>query len=251
MSEQQANTGMNRLSYTPRIFTNLETGEPYRRASLVPSGTEDTRSICAAVARDGTYGAAKTELIKNYVTAFLQEVRNALWQGKTVTIDGYFRLRGSFVGGIDPVTGKPTGGTMYRVRATPLKEMQAPVSEFELTNVATGAPEPTLTTLTSCDPEAVKDVLTRGKDIRIVGRNLRFNANRGDRLTLTYAEEGEERAVEFTPSEVDIVSFRVPWPQGLAEIAAGTAVLVSLATRAEDAKGAVSVASRKAVIAAE
>ena len=137
------------------------------------------------------------------------------------------------------------------MRATPLREMQAPVSEFELTNVATGAPEPTLTTLTSCDPEAVKDVLTRGKDIRIVGRNLRFNADRGDRLTLTYAEEGEERTVELTPSEVDIVSLRVPWPQGLAEIAAGTAVLVSLATRAEDAKGAVSVASRKAVIATE
>ena len=155
------------------------------------------------------------------------------------------------MGGIDPVTGKPTGGTTYRVRATPLREMQAPVSEFELTNVATGAPEPTLTTLTSCDPKAVKDVLTRGKDIRIVGRNLRFNAARGDRLTLTYTEEGEERTVDLTPSEVDIVSFRVPWPQGLAEIAAGTAVLVSLSTRADDAKGAVSVASRKAVIAAE
>lgn len=251
MSEQQANEGMNRLSYTPRIFTNLETGEPYRRACLVPSGTEDTRSICAAVARDGTYGAIKTELLVNYVTAFLQKARTALWQGKTVTIDGYFRLRGSFVGGIDPVTGKPTGGTTYRVRATPLREMQAPVSEFELTNVATGAPEPTLTTLTSCDPEAVKDVLTRGKDIRIVGRNLRFNAARGDRLTLTCTEEGEERTVELTPSEVDIVSLRVPWPQGLSEIAAGTAVLVSLSTRAEDAKGAVSVASRKAVVAAE
>ena len=238
MSEQQANARMNRLSYAPKTFTNLETREHYRRPWLVSSGMEDTRSICATVARDGTYGAAKTEPIKNYVTAFLQETRNALWQGKTVTIDGYFRLRGSFVGGIDPVTGKPTGGTTYRVRATPLREVQAPVSEFELTNVTAGAPAPVLTTLTSCDPKAVKDVLTRGKDIRIVGRNLRFNVDRGDKLTLTYAEEGEERVVDL----------RVPWPQGLSEIAA---VLVSLSTRADDAKGAVSVASRKVVVAAD
>ena len=61
----------------------------------------------------------------------------------------------------------------------------------------------------------------------------------------------EERTVDLAPSEVDIVSLRVPWPQGLSEIAAGTAVLVSLSTRADDAKGAVSVASRKAVIAAD
>lgn len=236
------------LSYTLRTFTNMETNQPYRRAVPIATGVETLNSLCAAVVEDGTYGAAKLTLLRNHVMAILEKARSAIKSGKTVILDDYLRLKGTFVNDIDPVTGKPGKDTVYRVRATSLRKLQFPVSDFELTNVESDGSLPAITSVLNIGLTAKKDVLIRGKDIILAGRNLYFDAAQGDTLMVSFLEDGERQSISLSPSEIAPAMIRVPWPAALAEVESGTEVSFTLSTRRGKENGVFTPISRKATL---
>lgn len=238
------------LPYRMRNFHSIETNEKYRRADPVSTGTEDMNSTCAAAAADGTYGAIRPSLVKNVVLGVLAKVEEFVRAGKTVVFGDYFRCKGCFSGGMDPVTGRPTKDTVYRVRMTPLKKMIIPVSEFELECVESEIPLPSIISITSTGLKATKDALVRGKDGCIAGRNLYFDAAQGDTLTVSYVEDGETQTVSITPTDLDSVCFRFKWPAALAEVPDGTELKFRLSTRCGIAGGAFALADRTAVLVA-
>ena len=239
-----------KLFYRMQDFYSIETNGKYKRAVPATTGTVYLEDVCEYTAADGTYGAIRPSLIRNIVLGLMANVRKLICEGKTVVIDDYFRGRGYFSGAMDPVTGKPTKDTVFRVRMTPLKKMLVPVSEFELECLDTEVPNPVITSITSTGLRVTKDVLVRGKDGCIAGRNLYFDAAQGDTLTVSYVEEGETQSVAITPSDLDSVCFRFKWPAALAEVPDGTELTFRLSTRCGVAGGALITAERKVVLAA-
>lgn len=240
------------LGYTKKSYVNLVTKTPFERAEPVPTGVADVTALSQMIAEDGGYLRGKQTYIKSCIYAVLAGIDKAIRDGKTVVLDGYFKLRGTFVN-LDPETGKPTRETVYKVRALPLDRMQFKASTaFNLSYVGSTTPSPDITDIRVCGAmDSKKDVLVQGKDIRLSGRNLYFNAAQGDTLTLSFAEEGEERSISVTPTEVEPTCMKIPFPATLAEVEAGTIINFTLSTRRGVENGSFKTDSRKATLAAK
>lgn len=243
-------TGKPTLTYMMKTFHNIETRELYRRAAPVSTGVVGLDELCDAIAADGTYGAIRASLVKNVALGLFAKAKACVCAGKTVVFDDYFRCRGWFSGGMDPVSGKPTKDTLYRARMIPLTNMLIPVSEFDLVCSESDIQSPAITSITSSGLKVEKDTLVKGKDVCIAGRNLYYDAAQGDALTVGYVVQGEMQSLAITPTDLDSVCFRLKWPAALDEVPAGTELTFTLSTRCGVEDGAVVKAVRKAVLAA-
>ena len=236
------------LNYQLRSFWNIDTRKPYMRGDPMSNGVMDLESIAAMMAEDGGYLRGKQDYIAGELRSFCAAIKKVIREGKTVVLGDLLRLRGGF-DGLDPETGRPTGDTVYRVRATPLRGAQFRASDaFTLVKADADAALPAFTNVTICTPGARKDVVVKGQAVRIYGRNLFYSAEQGDTLTLSYKADGEAQMAEVTPTEVEGGALKLAFPQALAEVADGTELTFTLATHRGDADGTVVTASRRATL---
>lgn len=240
------------LGYTRKSYVNLVTKTPFERADPVSTGVADIDALSQMIAEDGGYLRGKQTYIKSCIYAVLAGIDKAIRDGKTVVLDGYFKFNGTFVN-LDPETGKPTRETIYKVRALTLDKMQFKASTaFNLSYVGSTTPSPAITDIRVCGAlDSKKDTIVQGKDIRLSGRNLYFNAAQGDTLTLSFTDEGEEQSITVTPTEIETTCMKIPFPAALAEVEAGTVVNFTLATRRGVENGPFKSGSRKATLATE
>lgn len=237
------------LNYQMRSFNNITTNQVEQHADPVATGVMNLDALCNMIAEDGGYLRGKASYVRSTAIALLEGIQKAMCEGKTVILDDYLRLRGSFTN-LDPETRRPGKDTIYRVRATPLKNFQFRVENlFKLTCVESSVPAPAIVNVTICTLGGTKDVFLKGKDIRISGRNLYFDAKMGDTLTVSYEEEGETQSISLTPSEVDETCMRIPFPAALAEVPTGTVCTFTLTTRRGIENGVVFTEPRKATLA--
>ena len=64
-----------------------------------------------------------------------------------------------------------------------------------------------MTSITACGAGSSIGIIQRGKDIRIVGRNLDKLAS----VTLTWTSEEGVGSVTVSPSETEPLTLRLPW----------------------------------------
>ena len=237
------------LNYQMRSFNNITTNQVEQHAEPVATGVMNLDALCNMIAEDGGYLRGKASYVRSTAIALLEAIQKALCEGKTVILDDYLRLKGSFAN-LDPETRRPVKDTLYRIRVSPLKNFQFRVEKlFRLTCVEGSVPAPAIVNVTICTLGGTKDVIHKGKDIRISGRNLYFDAAMGDTLTVSYEEEGENQSIALTPTEVDETCMRIAFPAALSEVPAGTVLTFTLTTRRGVENGVVFSAPRKATLA--
>ena len=122
------------------------------------------------------------------------------------------------------------------------------MSDFSWTNVEDSGVIPKVEMILSPGGKPWEAVKTKG--ILATGRNLFFNAAKGDTATITWGEGEAATTINVTPTESDYSHMLFAWPTELAEVAAGTKLTFSFRTCAGIEDGAVYQVTKVATLVA-
>ena len=168
--------------------------------------------------------------MRGALNGFIEAIQQLGRDGKSINLNDWLRIHGELTGSVD-ATRQLSAKNGYKVAITPLKELKRSVGDFSWTNVDAAEDAVKIDHVYYAD--ATEDfVIKRSAPIVINGKNLKFDASLGDRLTLSWTDEdGETQSAAVTPSANDAFRMTVAWPAALAEVDAGTEVTLELRSR--------------------
>lgn len=120
---------------------------------------------------------------------------------------------------------------------TALQDLKSDWTKFSWTNVEDSGVIPKVEMILSPGGKPWEAVKTRG--ILVTGRNLFFDAAKGDTATISWGERASAQSITVAPTESDYSHMLFAWPTALAEVEAGTKLTFSFRTCAGIEGGAV------------
>lgn len=229
------------MAYRVMARKDPQTGNPIYCPVVVNGRKVSVEQLLEEVASNG-HGIGKVSALKGAYFALMSVVREHLMAGDTVVLDEFARIHCTIRGTVDPSGLLTEGRNEVHTAVHPLKAFQFKLDNFTWRNASATEGSVRMTSITACGVGATIGSIQRGKDIRIVGRNLDKLAS----VTLTWTSEEGEGSVTVSPSETEPLTLRLPWPTALAEVADGTVVTFT-ATAGEGAS--LQVVSRTATLA--
>lgn len=236
------------LSYSVRNMGNIQTGEKVKRPVPISNDSIGLDRFSEEMAEDDGLMAGKATHIKGFISSMFVKVKDILRQGNTVTLDDYVRFTPTFRGPVDPDTGKPNNETVLSVAIRPLKKLKLDIKDFTLVNRAGESAIPKITSITANAEGDVLDKIIKGTTFTMNGRNLYYNADMGDTITISYTSDGESQSLTIIPNGGSNFVRTFSFPEGLSSLADNTELTITLRTRMGIEEGAFSSASRKAVL---
>lgn len=237
------------MNYNRTTCNDVRTGAKTLRPRLCSNGTVTSKVLSGSISADYGLRAGKPSHVLENITMTFEGITEWLRKGYRVNIESFGTFSLSARGPVDPDTGKPTAETKIRVIFTPQEYMTFDTDSFELSDNAGSEGNPWISSVRATQLKAESGRIVRDVDTRLSGSNLYFDAAQGDKLTISYVDEGEAQSISITPDEVDSSSVRFKFPVALKEVPAGTALTVTLETHmGEGADAAIRRCSRKAVL---
>lgn len=237
------------ITYDIRKMRDPRTGDPTKRPFVLSNETINLANLSNIMSGDHGLMSGKSTHVTNTVISTLESVMEQLRKGNAVVLDNYLKFTPTLRGKVDPETGKPTSETQLCVTVRALDKMKLSLSDFNLVGTAPDVPQPKITCISAWAKKYTKDVIVRNKDIMITERNLDFDADMGDTVTLAFKTEEEPTTLTLTPTDCTSGTLRFAFPSALGESPAGTEIEMTLRTRSGVENGAFNVTSRKAVLA--
>lgn len=230
-------------------MNNAQTGEKIKRSFPIANKNISLDEFCAIMAGDNGLMAGKTTQIKGTINSIFGAIYEQLLLGNSVTLDNLVRFRPTIRGPVDADTGRPNAETILGVSILALKKMQLKMDNFNLVCSEGNIVEPKITAVYACVLNAVRDRIDRNKGFQLIGRNFYYDGAMGDTVVVSYTEEGLERILSITPASCTPGAMIFEFPEGMAAIADGTELTITLRTHMGVEDSAFSIASRKVVLA--
>lgn len=218
-----------KLKYRVIPARNPSTGAALLRPVIAERDTLRTDQVVEYALNAG-YVRGQFHDMRGALNGFIEAIQQLGRDGKSINLNDWLRIHGELTGSVD-ATRQLSAKNGYKVAITPLKELKRSVNDFSWTNV--DAVEGAVKIDHVYYADATEDfVIKNGAAIVINGKNLKFDASLGDKLTFSWTDsDGEAQSAEVAPSSSDAFRMSIAWPAALAEVAAGTEVTLELRSR--------------------
>ena len=208
-------TAKPKLKYRVVQGRNPKTGDPMNRPQIAERDTYTTDQVVEYALNAG-YVRGQFHDMRGALNGFIEAVQQLGKDGKSVNLNDWLRVHGELTGSCDE-TRRLSAKNGYRVRITALKELKRDVSEFSWINVDSAGIVVKVNTL-MYNGSAVDGRIMKSKEIIVTGKNLAFNAEAGDTITLSWQEGDETKTAFAIPTESDYSHIVLPWPAELDDV---------------------------------
>ena len=223
---------------------NPQTGSPLFRPVVTDRETMYLDQVVQYALNAG-YVRGQFHDMRGALNGFIEAIQQLGREGKAVNLNNWLRIHAELTGTVGE-NRQLTERNEMNVNITALHDLKCDWRDFSWTNVDDTGAIPKIDTILSLGGKPSE--LIKSKSIRLTGKNLYFDAEMGDMVTLTWVEGEEEKTAMAIPSESDYSHMLLPWPAELDDVAAGTKITFTLRTHAGIEDGAIQSASKTAVI---
>ena len=205
---------------------NPRTGGTIQRPQIVDRETYYMNQV-VDFAKNAGYIRGQLEDLKGNANGLIEAVKKLGQMGKAVNLNNWLRIHAELTGTVGE-SRQLTDENELRVRITTLSDLKANVSDFSWQNVEDSGVIPKVEMILSPGGKPWEAVKTRG--ILVTGRNLYFDAAKGDTATISWGEGTSAQSITVTPTESDYSHMLFAWPTALADVEAGTKLTFSFRT---------------------
>ena len=223
---------------------NPQTGNPLFRPVVTDRETMYLDQVVQYALNAG-YIRGQFHDMRGALNGFIEAIQQLGREGKAVNLNNWLRIHAELTGTVGE-NRQLTERNEMNVNITALHDLKCDWRDFSWTNVDDTGAIPKIDTILSLGGKPSE--LIKSKSIRLTGKNLYFDAEMGDMVTLTWIEDDEEKTAMAIPSESDYSHMLLPWPAELDDVEAGTKITFTLRTHAGIEDGAIQSASKTAVI---
>lgn len=242
-------TSKPKLKYRIVSGRNPKTGDPMLRPQIVERETYKTDQVVEYALNAG-YVRGQFHDMRGALNGFIEAIQQLGKDGKAVNLNDWLRVHGELTGSVDE-TRRLSAKNGYRVNITALKELKREVDEFSWTSIDASGIIVRIDTLMYNGSPADGRIM-KTKSIIVTGKNLAFDAEAGDTVTLTWLDGEETKTLSIVPTASDYSHMEFAWPTELDEVAEGTEITFSFRTRGGVEGGEVQLNTKAAsVVAAE
>ena len=223
---------------------NPQTGNPLFRPVVTDRETMYLDQVVQYALNAG-YVRGQFHDMRGALNGFIEAIQQLGRDGKAVNLNNWLRIHAELTGTVGE-NRQLTERNEMNVNITALHDLKCDWRDFSWTNVDDTGAIPKIDTILSLGGKPSE--LIKSKSIRLTGKNLYFDAEMGDMVTLTWIEGEEEKTAMAMPSESDYSHMLLPWPAELDDVEAGTKITFTFRTHAGIEDGALQTASKTAVI---
>ena len=223
---------------------NPQTGSPLFRPVVTDRETMYLDQVVQYALNAG-YVRGQFHDMRGALNGFIEAIQQLGRDGKAVNLNNWLRIHAELTGTVGE-NRQLTERNEMNVNITALHDLKCDWRDFSWTNVDDTGAIPKIDTILSLGGKPSE--LIKSKSIRLTGKNLYFDAEMGDMVTLTWIEGEEEKTAMAMPSESDYSHMLLSWPAELDDVEAGTKITFTLRTHAGIEDGALQTASKTAVI---
>ena len=223
---------------------NPQTGNPLFRPVVTDRETMYLDQVVQYALNAG-YVRGQFHDMRGALNGFIEAIQQLGRDGKAVNLNNWLRIHAELTGTVGE-NRQLTERNEMNVNITALHDLKCDWRDFSWTNVDDTGAIPKIDTILSLGGKPSE--LIKSKSIRLTGKNLYFDAEMGDTVTLTWIEDEEEKTAFVTPTESDYSHMLLPWPAELDDVEDGTKITFTLRTHAGIEDGALQTASKTAVI---
>lgn len=223
---------------------NPQTGNPLFRPVVTDRETMYLDQVVQYALNAG-YVRGQFHDMRGALNGFIEAIQQLGRDGKAVNLNNWLRIHAELTGTVGE-NRQLTERNEMNVNITALNDLKCDWRDFSWTNVDDTGAIPKIDTILSLGGKPSE--LIKSKSIRLTGKNLYFDAEMGDTVTLTWIEGEEEKTAMAMPSESDYSHMLLNWPAELDDVEAGTKITFTLRTHAGIEDGALQTASKTAAI---
>ena len=223
---------------------NPQTGNPLFRPVVTDRETMYLDQVVQYALNAG-YVRGQFHDMRGALNGFIEAIQQLGRDGKAVNLNNWLRIHAELTGTVGE-NRQLTERNEMNVNITALNDLKCDWRDFSWTNVDDTGAIPKIDTILSLGGKPSE--LIKSKSIRLTGKNLYFDGEMGDMVTLTWIEGEEEKTAMAIPSESDYSHMLLPWPEELSDVEAGTKITFTLRTHVGIEDGALQTASKTAVI---
>ena len=223
---------------------NPQTGSPLFRPVVTDRETMYLDQVVQYALNAG-YVRGQFHDMRGALNGFIEAIQQLGRDGKAVNLNNWLRIHAELTGTVGE-NRQLTERNEMNVNITALNDLKCDWRDFSWTNVDDTGAIPKIDTILSLGGKPSE--LIKSKSIRLTGKNLYFDAEMGDTVTISWIEDEEEKTAMAIPSESDYSHMLLPWPEELSDVEAGTKITFTLRTHAGIEDGALQTASKTAVI---
>lgn len=213
---------------------NHLTGETYRRPVITNRHSMGLKKLVEFAIKGGFMRGQLKELIGS-VSGFFEAVKDRALAGYTINLGDMLIITGHLQGTVDESLSL-TKENEYHLSVRVKKEMQVPLETFAWVREDDNGNHPKVERITSTQGVAIGEI-KKSVGIVVSGQNLVFSAANGDKVIITWTEDGETQSATVTPKASSTLSMDFDWPAALSEVAAGTEVTFTFHLYEDDGKG--------------
>lgn len=214
---------------------NPKTGGTVQRPLIVERETYYLDQVVQYALNAG-YVRGQFHDMRGALNGFIQAMQQLGKDGKAVNLNNWLRIHAELTGTVGESRQLSDRNEM-RVNITALQDLKSDWTQFSWTNVDNTGAMPKIDTILS--PGGKPWEIVKSKGILVTGRNLYFDAAKGDTASISYGEGDAAVTLAITPTESDYSHMLFGWPAELEEVAAGTKLTLSFRTCAGVEGGAV------------
>lgn len=233
-----------KMKYRVAQGHNLKGGNPIKRPVVTDRETLSLKQLVAYAKKAG-YMRGQQKDLEGLAGGLLEAAKDRALEGYSLNFNDWFVISGQIKGQVDD-TLQLNSSNSYHVTITASKDMKVDINNFEWTRIDDNGITVKVDNLTS--PGGKQGEVTKGKAIVVTGRNLAFNTDLGDTVTVAWEVDDEETSISLTPTEQSDSYLRFDWPEDLNDVAPGTQLTFSFRTRAGIASGGEQVNMKTATL---
>ena len=225
---------------------NPRTGGTIQRPQIVDRETYHLDQVVEYALNAG-YVRGQFHDMRGALNGFIEAIQQLGRDGKAVNLNNWLRVHAELTGQVGESRQLSSANELHVV-ITALQDLKSDWTKFSWTNVEDSGVIPKIDTILSPGGKPWEVVKTRG--ILVTGRNLYFDAAKGDTATISWGEGASAQTINVTPTENDYSHLLFAWPTALADVDAGTKLTFSFRTCAGIEGGAVYPMTKQATLVA-
>lgn len=230
-----------KLKYHIVSGRNPRTGAALKRPVIVDRDILRTDQV-VEYALNGGYVRGQFHDMRGALNGFIEAIQQLGRDGKSINLNDWLSIHGQLTGTVDE-TRQLSSKNGYRVAITALKELKRDVTDFSWTNVDDTGDLVKIEHVFYTG-SAQDNVIRRGDDITVTGKNLLFNTELGDSLVFSWLEGESTKTATGMVTISGRYQMTIAWPEALAEVASNTAITLTLHSRNGVKDAAEQVATR-------
>lgn len=225
---------------------NPRTGGTIQRPQIVERETYYLDQVVEYALNAG-YVRGQFHDMRGALNGFIEAIQQLGKDGKAVNLNNWLRVHAELTGQVGESRQLSDANELHVV-ITALQDLKSDWTKFSWTNVEDSGVIPKIDTILSPGGKLWEVVKTKG--ILATGRNLFFDAAKGDTATISWGEGESAQTISITPSESDYSHMLFAWPTALADVEPGTKLTFSFRTCAGIEGGAVYPMTKVATLVA-